>query len=72
MSEKKAGKEPDMKEPIIFRKRVTVTDACRWIHGDLVAKLEYAKVWGRSVKHDGQRVGTDWQLADGDIVELHF
>lgn len=69
---KKIGKEPDMKEPIIFRERPTVTDVCRWIHGDLVKKLEYAKVWGTSVRHDGQRVGVDWQLADGDIVELHF
>jgi len=69
---KKIGKEPDMKEPIIFRKRATVTEACGWIHGDLVAKLEYAKVWGPSARHDGQRVGVDWQLHDGDIVELHF
>jgi len=72
---KKIGKKPDMKEPMIVKKGhngITVTDICRHIHNDLVAKLEYAKVWGPSVKFDGQRVGVDWQLADGDVVELHF
>jgi small GTP-binding protein len=74
---KKIGKKPDLKEPMIVKKPasgigITVTDICRRIHGDLVAKLEHAKVWGSSVKFDGQRVGVDWQLNDGDIVELHF
>jgi len=72
---KKIGKKPDLKEPMIIRcgaEGITVKEVCRRIHGDLVAKLEYAKVWGSSVKYDGQRVGTDWQLADQDVVELHF
>jgi small GTP-binding protein len=78
---KKIGKKPDLKEPMIIKKEasgggtgsgITVTEICRRIHGDLVAKLEYAKIWGTSVKFDGQRVGVDWQLADKDVVELHF
>jgi small GTP-binding protein len=69
---KKIGKQPDLKEPMIVKGSVTVKDICKKIHGDLVAKLEYGKVWGSSVKFDGQRVGVDWELRDRDIVELHF
>ena len=69
---KRIGKGPDMREPMIIWKGATVTDVCRRIHGDLVRKLEYAKVWGSSVKFAGQRVGVDWRLFDGDVVELHM
>jgi len=74
---KRIGKPPDLKEPMIVKKPVagggiTVKEICRRIHGDLVTKLEYAKVWGPSARHDGQRVGTDWQLHDRDVVEMHF
>lgn len=79
---KKIGKKPDMKEPMIVKREpavggsagggITVAEVCRRIHGDLVAKLEYARVWGPSVRFDGQRVGADWQLSDKDVVELHF
>jgi ribosome-interacting GTPase 1 len=42
----------------------------RLVHRDLVRKLRYARIWGRS-GFDGQQVGSDHHVADGDVVELH-
>ena len=40
------------------------------VHQDFVAMLKSAKVWGSGV-FDGQTVGRDHVLEDGDIVEMH-
>jgi ribosome-interacting GTPase 1 len=48
-----------------------VADAARLVHRDIVKSLKYARVWGPSVTADGQHVGRDHRLADGDVLELH-
>ncbi len=49
----------------------TVEDAARLVHRDMARTLKYARVWGRSVTADGQHVGREHRLADGDVLELH-
>ena len=49
----------------------TVGDASAYVHKDLVRSLKYAVLWGRSGKFEGQHVGRDHQLHDGDLIELH-
>jgi len=63
-------KEPSV-EPIILRKGATVLDVAKEIHSKLCEKFWYAKVWGPSAKYDGERVGEDHVLADGDVIEIH-
>ncbi len=41
------------------------------LHRDLLENFRYAKVWGKSVKFDGQRVGLDYILEDGDILTIY-
>ncbi len=54
-------------EPVVLRKGDTVADlAARVLHGKSV---KHARVWG-SAKFPGQTVGPDYELKDGDIVEL--
>lgn len=36
----------------------------------MLGDLKYAYVWGRSVKHNPQKVGKDHILMDEDIVQL--
>jgi uncharacterized protein len=38
----------------------------------MVKKFKYARVWGKSVKFDGQIIKKlDKELMDGDVVEIH-
>ncbi|MBU8932775.1 MAG: 50S ribosome-binding GTPase [candidate division Zixibacteria bacterium] len=68
---KPVGKDADFKDPVILPEGGTVEDAARGLHKDFAAKLKFAKVWGEG-KFDGQKVQSDFQLADTDIVEFHI
>ncbi len=59
------------KEPMVLRKGSTVEDVCRKIHRDMAENFRYARVWGKSVRFDGQRVGIDHRLEDGDVVTIY-
>ena len=37
---------------------------------ELAARLSGARVWGPSARFDGQRVGRDHEVLDGDVVEI--
>ena len=68
---KAPGHPPDKGRPFTLRRGAqTVDDLARLIHKDLVRSLKYARVWGHS-GFDGQHVGHEHVLGDGDIVELH-
>lgn len=68
---KPPGKKADMDKPMILRKGATVADVCRKIHKDFVDNFKYARVWGKSVKFDGQRVGMDHVLCDNDVISIY-
>jgi hypothetical protein len=64
------GRPAGRDRPFILRRGQTVQDVARLVHKDLARSLRYARVWGRS-GFDGQHVGRDHPLADGDVVEIH-
>ena len=64
------GKDPDMGTPFTLRKGETVLDVAFQVHKDIAHNLKYARVWGAE-SFDGQQVGRDHVLVDGDVVELH-
>jgi hypothetical protein len=69
---KAPGKPPERSRPFTLRAgEQTVEDAARLVHRDMARTLKFARVWGRSVTADGQHVGREHLLADGDILELH-
>jgi hypothetical protein len=65
------GKPPDLQRPFTVRRGATVHDVARLVHNDLARSLSFARVWGRSGHFEGQQVGADHPVADGDVVELH-
>ncbi len=67
---KPRGKQPDMDEPMILRDGATIEDLCRKIHRDMVDSFRHARVWGKSAKHPGQKLGKEHELEDGDIVTV--
>jgi small GTP-binding protein len=67
---KPQGEEADMKEPLIVFRKATVQDICLKLHRDFVDRFRYARVWGPSVKHPGQRVGLNHRLKEGDLLSI--
>jgi ribosome-interacting GTPase 1 len=59
-----------MTRPFTLRRGQTVGDVARLVHKDVANALRYARLWGHS-SHDGQQVGREHLVNDGDVVELH-
>jgi uncharacterized protein len=57
-------------EPVALHPPATVLDVAHTIHHELAESCRGARVWGPSARFEGQRVGRDHLLADGDTVEI--
>lgn len=57
-------------QPLALEPGATVTDVASRVHRALAAALRGARVWGPSARFDGQQVGRDHQVQDGDVVEI--
>jgi ribosome-interacting GTPase 1 len=67
---KTPGKPADNDKPFTVRRGGTVLDVARLVHKDIAEGLKFARMWGTEV-FDGQQVGPDHVVVDGDLVELH-
>jgi len=67
---KAPGHPADRGRPFTVRQGQTVGDVAQLVHKDLARSLKYARVWNKA-GFDGQHVGRDHSLTDGDLVELH-
>jgi len=69
-------KEPNEREyskkPFVLRKNSTIYDLARSIHSDFRDNFNFAKVWSNRLVFSPQRVGTNFTLEDGDVVEIHL
>jgi small GTP-binding protein len=57
-------------EPLALEPGSTVMDVADSVHHDLATSFVAARVWGPSARFDGQRVGRDHRVEDGDVVEI--
>jgi uncharacterized protein len=57
-------------EVVPLRPPATVADVADTIHHELGATCRGARVWGPSARFEGQRVGRDHVVADGDTIEV--
>jgi hypothetical protein len=57
-------------EPLALDPGATVADVADWVHHDLGATFSGARVWGPSARFEGQRVGREHEVSDGDVVEI--
>ncbi len=69
---KKIGKPPDLKEPMIVKRDSTIREIGEKIHNVFVEHFKHARIWGPSAQFEGQIVGMNLKLRDGDIVEFHM
>ena len=67
------SKEPNGKvatKPIVLKNGATVGDVAKIIHSRFFEYFKQAKIYGPSAKFEGQSVGINHVLKDGDIVEI--
>ncbi len=63
------GREPDLNSPFVMRRGATIEEFAAQVHQEIASDLKTSRVWG-SADFDGQMVGRDYVLHDGDVVEL--
>jgi small GTP-binding protein len=57
-------------DPIALRPPVSILDVADAIHHELAEACTGARIWGPSARFEGQRVGPQHELRDGDTVEV--
>jgi small GTP-binding protein len=57
-------------EPLALEPGATVAGVAGEVHHSLGAAFRAARLWGPSARFDGQQVGRDYAVQDGDIVEI--
>ncbi len=67
---KTPGRAADKDKPFTVRRGQTVHDVAALVHKEIAQSLKYARLW-RGQEFNGQQVGRDHAVADGDIIELH-
>jgi small GTP-binding protein len=60
----------DDEDPVALEPPTTVLDVADTIHHELRDRCTGARVWGPSARFPGQQVGRDYELSDGDTVEI--
>lgn len=57
--------------PIILNKRqATVQSAIEVLSKNMLKYFRFARVWGASASFDGEKVGLDRSLSDGDVIQV--
>jgi small GTP-binding protein len=57
-------------DPVALQPPATVLDVADAIHHELRERCTGARVWGPSARFPGQQVGREYELSDGDSVEI--
>ncbi len=57
-------------EPLAMEPGATIIDVATNVHKELAATFRGARIWGPSARFDGQQVGRNHPVQDGDSVEI--
>jgi small GTP-binding protein len=57
-------------EPLPLEPDATVAEVANLVHHGLASSASGARIWGPSARFDGQRVGRDHVVLDGDTLEI--
>ena len=66
---KPPGRPADLQTPFVMKKGSTIAELAARVHRDFYENLKGARIWGSGF-FEGQPVGREHVLQDGDIVEL--
>lgn len=57
-------------KPIVLKKGATIREVAEKLGSMFLKNFRYAKIWGKSIKFDGQHTGLEHELFDQDIVQI--
>ncbi len=57
-------------EPLAMEPGATIIDVATKVHKEMATTFRGARIWGPSARFDGQQVGRDHPVQDGDSVEI--
>lgn len=56
--------------PIILKKGSRIEEAVEVLSKKMLKFFRFARIWGQSAKFDGEKVGLDRVLQDGDVIQV--
>ncbi|MCL5876416.1 MAG: 50S ribosome-binding GTPase [Candidatus Bathyarchaeota archaeon] len=68
---KEPGQKTHSDHPFPLRKGATVNELAKNIHKELLMNFMFAMVWAKRLPFSPKKVGLNFVLDDGDIVEIH-
>jgi ribosome-interacting GTPase 1 len=68
---KEPGSKTDTGRPFALKRGTTIGDLAKNIHKDFINNFLFAMVWAKRLPFSPKKVGINFVLDDGDVVELH-
>jgi ribosome-interacting GTPase 1 len=68
---KEPGNKAHSDHPFALRKGATVNELAKNIHKELLSNFMFAMVWAKRLPFSPKKVGLNFVLDDGDIIEIH-
>jgi hypothetical protein len=68
---KEPGSREDTGHPFVLKSGATINDLAKNIHKEFVQNFLFAMVWAKRLPFSPKKVGLNFVLGDGDIVEIH-
>ena len=68
---KDPGSKQDTGHPFVMKYGATINDLARNIHKEMLENFMFAMVWAKRLPFSPKKVGMNFVLDDGDIVEIH-
>ncbi|MDE1823233.1 MAG: TGS domain-containing protein, partial [Candidatus Micrarchaeota archaeon] len=64
--------KPDFEKPMIMKKGATVMDVAKKLNSKTAKNAKFANITGSSAKFVNQKVGTEHEVADGDVITMIY
>ena len=68
---KEPGSRTDTGRPFALKSGTTIGDLAKNIHKEFISNFLFAMVWAKRLPFSPKKVGLNFVLDDGDIVEIH-
>jgi ribosome-interacting GTPase 1 len=68
---KEPGRRDPSQRPFTLKRGANIADLARSIHSDFERDFSFARVWADRLVFSPQKVGVNFALEDGDVVEIH-